>query len=610
MVDFFIQSNISADKVLVDLPSIGLQADYTFEQALHGGVICADRDVVVYLDFPGITSYVMDSHSRTFSTSSLQLWTIQQIQSGNFKTLIPLWELLSIFVLILLPIGFSIITHRIDLISVILSLVLWFGVSIGLVVFKIHLDYWWIFTSVPSVGFAFVYLFSRLKIKGFLKPSLPQDSLTIDDADHKTEQMKELQHRLEYYERLSNQIPTDELKEGFESHGIFCHKSSPLIEILRKAELVAKNDIPVLIRGESGSGKEVLAQFIHRHSDRRDQPIIAVNCGALNDNLIEAELFGYEKGAFTGAFQQKPGRFEMAHGGTLFLDEVSETSLAFQVKLLRVIQEGVIERVGGTKSIPVSVRLITATHQDLTKAIQRKTFREDLYYRLNGYQFVLPPMRERPMDVEYLFKHFLFEIDSQLKYSEPLIEWLKVQPWPGNVRQLKAATQRAVINAQLRKRSFLIPKDFELAETKNDKSGATEQLADQILRKLRDYEFHHRSISAAASDLMIHRSTVTEYLRGWTIKFLNEGSWDHEFVLTSLRGTAPVSDEDQLKNRVKEYISYNISRIDDGLRELQTDEQILATKFRNLPQVFKNDLMALIQKKRLMNEGVKDGKLH
>ena len=583
-----------------------MRPDYTLKQVLQGQVNCEGQDVIIYVDYPGITSYIVGSNSQVVSTSSLQLWTIQQIQSGNYKVFLPSWGFLLIIIFVFLPIGFGLIKGHISLWPGIISSAIWFGASVILVFGKVQIDNWWFLVLVPGVGFLLVHLVARLKTRGFFSRIVKRDLIPVVENDSKTETVKELQHKLEYYERLSSQIPISELRDGFESHGIYCHKNSPLVEVLRRAERVAKNDIPVLIRGESGSGKEMLAQFIHQHSSRRDQPMIAVNCGALNDNLIEAELFGYEKGAFTGAYQQKPGRFELANGGTLFLDEVSETSLAFQVRLLRVLQEGIIERVGGTKSIPVSVRVIAATHQDLTRAIHNKTFREDLFYRLNGYEFIIPPIRERPMDVEYLFKHFLFEIDQHLKYSEPLVEWLKAQSWPGNVRQLKAATQRAVINAQLRKRSFLIPKDFELVETKNDRVGATEQLADQILRKLRDYEFHHRSISAVATDLMIHRSTVTEYLRGWTIKFLNTGEWNHEFVLTSLRGTAPVSDEEQLKNRVSEYISYAESRIIEGLRDLQTNEQILGTKFRNLPQVFRNDLIALIQKKRSMLESGKD----
>lgn len=598
LTDFFLPQQFAHAEVSVDFPSEGVHPDFSFRQALQGQLLSNGRDVVLYLDYPGVTSYIVGPRSQVVSTSGLQLWTIQQIQAGNYWIRLPLWETLVLAFIILLPFGFGVWKSRGGVWPGAISMILWLA-AVGLLsALRIRFDAWWLLALMPGIGLLLVRYAIRWRearmSSGAARNELVAESQSNDD----TETVQELQHRLDYYEQLSNQIPVGELGQGVEMHGILCHKDSPIVEMLRKAELVAKNDIPVLIRGESGTGKEMLAQFIHANSGRRNRPIIAVNCGALNDNLIEAELFGYEKGAFTGAFQQKPGRFELADGGTLFLDEVSETSLAFQVKLLRVLQEGVIERVGGTKIIPVSVRVIAATHQDLRRAIHKKLFREDLFYRLNGYDFILPPLRERPMDVEYLFKYFLFEIDGNLKYSEPLIEWLTSQPWPGNVRQLKATTQRAVLNAQLRKRSFLIPKDFELLETKESSAGTMEQLAEQILRKLRDYEFHHRSISAVAADLMIHRSTVTEYLRGWTVKYLNAGEWNREFVLASLRGTAPVSDEVQLKKRVDEYIDYIESRIVDGLQHLQTDEEILGGRFRNLPIVFRNDLTALIQKKR------------
>jgi DNA-binding NtrC family response regulator len=600
MTDFFLPRQFTRAEVSIDFPADGIRPDFSFRQALQGQMSCSGRDVVLYLDYPGITSYIVGPGSQVLSTSALQLWTIQQIQAGNYWIHLPLWETLLLAFIIILPSGFGIWKSRGGIWPGAVSLVLWLA-AVGLLsALRIRFDAWWLLALIPGAGFLVARFVIRWKEARMVNISARNELVAGNQSGDAAETVQELQHRLDYYERLSNQIPVSELGQGIQSHGILCHRDSSIVEVLRKAEMVAKNDIPVLIHGESGTGKEMLAQFIHANSGRRDRPLIAVNCGALNDNLIEAELFGYEKGAFTGAFQQKPGRFELADGGTLFLDEVSETSLAFQVKLLRVLQEGLIERVGGTKTIPVSVRVIAATHQDLTRAIHKKLFREDLFYRLNGYDFVLPPLRERPMDVEYLFKHFLFEIDKDLKYSEPLIEWLKSQPWPGNVRQLKATTQRAVINAQLRKRSFLIPKDFELLETKDVSAGMMEQLAEQVLRKLRDYEFHHRSISAVAADLMIHRSTVTEYLRGWTVKYLNAGEWDRNFVLASLRGTAPVSDEAQLKKRVDEYVEYIESRIVDGLQNQQTDEQILCGKFRNLPVVFRNDLAALIQKKRTL----------
>ena len=605
IVDFFLSTDFTNDEVLIEFPATEQSADFTLAEVLYNSLNCGGRDVILHLDYPGVTSYIVGPRSNVVSTSSLQLWTIRQIQSGNYETFLSPWKLILCVLVVIAPVGFGSVKKKKSFLFGIASTALWLIATVIMWSWEIHFSAWWLLAVIPAIGFLLAWFVLRMKEKRILHRAAQQNSVSTAENGVQEEKLRELEYRLEYYERLSNQIPISELEQGYESHGIWCHKDSPLVEILMKAERVAKNEISVIIRGESGTGKEMLAQFIHRNSHRHDKPIIAVNCGALNDNLIEAELFGYEKGAFTGAYQQKQGRFELASGGTLFLDEVSETSLAFQVKLLRVLQEGVIERVGGTKTIPVSVRIIAATHQDLARAVNKKLFREDLFYRLNGYEFFLPPLRERPMDIEYLFKRFLYEIDKNVKYSEPMIEWLKAQSWPGNIRQLKGATQRAVINAQLRKRSFLIPKDFELAEIKNDRSGSAEQLAEQVLQKLRDQQFHHRSISAVATELMIHRSTVTEYLRGWTIKFLNAGDGNRDFVLSSLRGTAPVSDEEQLRNRVDEYISYVETRIAEGLRNVQTDEEILGTKFRNLPVVFRNDLLKLIQKKRSLTESGK-----
>ncbi len=214
--------------------------------------------------------------------------------------------------------------------------------------------------------------------------------------------------------------------------------------------LVAGSDTPVLLQGETGTGKEVAARAIHKLSLRAGGPFIAINCSTLTDNLTESELFGHEKGAFTGAVQKKPGRFELANSGTLFLDEIGELPLNLQPKLLRVIQEGEFERVGGVKTIKTDVRIIAATNINLLEAVSNKTFREDLFYRLNVFPIHLPPLREREDDVIILARHFLIQIKrrygiSTLDFSRESIEFLKNERWPGNVRELHNTIERAVI---------------------------------------------------------------------------------------------------------------------------------------------------------------------
>jgi DNA-binding NtrC family response regulator len=206
----------------------------------------------------------------------------------------------------------------------------------------------------------------------------------------------------------------------------------------------------VLITGESGTGKELIARALHENSTREPKPYVRVNCAAIPPDLIESELFGYEKGAFTGAVTSKPGRFELAHEGTLFLDEIGEIPVNMQVKLLRALQEQEFERVGGIKTISVDVRLIAATNRDLKAAIADGSFREDLYYRLNVVHLALPPLRERPSDIPLLLEHFLSKFNARLKrevqgFSAEALATLSGYPWPGNIRELENVVERCML---------------------------------------------------------------------------------------------------------------------------------------------------------------------
>jgi len=213
---------------------------------------------------------------------------------------------------------------------------------------------------------------------------------------------------------------------------------------------VAPSAATVLIQGESGTGKELIADALHRQSPRRDRPFVKVNCAALPETLLESELFGYERGAFTGAVARKEGRFELADGGTLFLDEVGDLSLTTQAKLLRVLQEGTFERLGGTRTLQVDVRLVAATNRDLTLAVQARAFREDLYYRLNVITLTLPPLRERREDIPLLASRFAEAFAAKNSktirgFTPEALDLLQQYPWPGNVRELENSVERAVV---------------------------------------------------------------------------------------------------------------------------------------------------------------------
>ena len=217
-------------------------------------------------------------------------------------------------------------------------------------------------------------------------------------------------------------------------------------------ERLAPSDASLVLIGETGTGKEVAARFIHDHSRRRDGPFLAVNCGAFVESLIEAELFGYEKGAFTNALKTQPGWFEAAHGGTLLLDEVGDLPLQLQVKLLRVLQEREVVRVGARNPIPVDVRVIAATHVDLVDAVGAGRFRQDLYFRLNVASIPIPPLRERPVDLRLLSEHFLGAYAAKLQrrgltLTEAAHRALAAHPWPGNIRELENVIHNAVLLA-------------------------------------------------------------------------------------------------------------------------------------------------------------------
>jgi DNA-binding NtrC family response regulator len=232
----------------------------------------------------------------------------------------------------------------------------------------------------------------------------------------------------------------------------FVGRSPEILEVFKAIGRVAAQDVPVLIRGESGTGKELVAQALYQHSHRKSEPFMAINCAALPDTLLESELFGHEKGAFTGADRRRIGKFEQCHGGTIFLDEVGDMAPIVQGKVLRLLQDQRFERVGGNETIATDVRVITATNRPLEEMVESKTFRADLLYRLNGMTIFLPPLRHRREDIPLLLKHFLAKAQQSLNkqdiegMSPECLELLMDYDWPGNVREMQSIVQQAVLN--------------------------------------------------------------------------------------------------------------------------------------------------------------------
>jgi two-component system, NtrC family, response regulator len=293
--------------------------------------------------------------------------------------------------------------------------------------------------------------------------------------------------------------------------------SAPMLAVFDSIRKVATTDAPVLILGESGTGKEMAAKAVHQRSHRKDGPFVAINCGAIPETLLESELFGHEKGAFTGAHIQRKGRIEMANEGTLFLDEIGEIPLALQVKLLRFLQEQTIERVGGRQSIQINTRVIAATNSDLKKGMANGRFREDLFYRLAVVQISLPPLRERDSDVRLLAQYFLNRFASEvnkanLAFEADAIRALNKYSWPGNVRELENCVRRAVIMAEGRR---VTAKDLELNPTglganvttlKEAREAVERQMLQQALKK------HGGKIAPAAVELGLSRPTIYELM--------------------------------------------------------------------------------------------------
>jgi len=286
---------------------------------------------------------------------------------------------------------------------------------------------------------------------------------------------------------------------------------------------VAGSDISVLIVGESGTGKELVAKAIHKQSHRANGPFIAINCGAIPETLLESELFGHEKGAFTGAHMQRPGRIESAEGGTLFLDEIGEISPALQVKLLRVLQERTIERVGGRVEIPVDTRVLAATNSDLQLAMKEGRFREDLYYRLNTVTIPVPPLRDRGADIAMLAKVLLQRFGDEAKkkisgFSREALLSLEQYPWPGNVRELENRIRRAVtLTDNLR----IAPEDLDLEEPKDVQAGLTlKEARDAVEKRVIQQTLAQTggNITKAATILAVSRPTLHDLISRHDIK--------------------------------------------------------------------------------------------
>jgi two-component system NtrC family response regulator len=299
--------------------------------------------------------------------------------------------------------------------------------------------------------------------------------------------------------------------------------SHKMLDVCRTIEKVAPTDVTTLLLGASGTGKERFAQALHGLSNRRDKKMVAINCAAIPENLLESELFGYEKGAFTGAAQTTPGKIEYADGGTLFLDEIGDLPMELQAKLLRFLQERVVERVGGRKEIPVDVRIICATHQELPRLIQEGRFREDLYYRVSEITINIPPLKDREGDALVLAKAFLNRFTANMGsgvkgFDADAVRAIEAYDWPGNVRELESRVKRATIMAD---NPYISPADLELEPTADDSLPLNlKQVREEAERKaiMRAMNHCNDNISEAANTLGVTRPTLYNLLEKLGLK--------------------------------------------------------------------------------------------
>jgi len=385
---------------------------------------------------------------------------------------------------------------------------------------------------------------------------------------------------------------SDEQNDIRNFYGIV-YRSKKMKSVIQLIEKVAPSDEIILILGETGTGKELVAKALHSLSKRKDEKFITVNCGALTETLLESELFGHIKGAFTSAITDKIGRFEAANKGTIFLDEIGETSENFQVKLLRVLQTGTFEKVGSSQTIKTDVRIIAATNKDLSKLVKGKKFREDLYYRLNVIKIELPTLRERKEDIPAIVNYFLNRTSTHLQISKVALESLENYDWKGNVRELESAIKRAIVFADAANRNIIQINDLPEEITKE----YTLNYEDLILESLRNKNFSHSSFTEVSKELEVSRTVVSENLRGLTLKTFVESKYNYEQTILLIANT----EDEKVKEKVKQKLVTYLKNIKDDVNKINSKDfefvkSKLNSKYKNLPKKFHYYLDEVIKK--------------
>lgn len=419
------------------------------------------------------------------------------------------------------------------------------------------------------------------ELQNLLEHETTQSEKSHQLAQEQKEEILKLEKELS--DLQTNILPEKHVKK-LQVADIIYSENSKMANVLQLVAKVGADDISVLITGETGTGKEIVARAIHNVSNRKDKPFVAINCGSLPETLLESELFGHEKGAFTGAQARRKGRFELANGGTIFLDEITETTPKFQTRLLRVLQEGTFERLGGERTLKVDVRVVTATNKNLQDEIEKNLFRSDLFYRLNGFPIHLPLLRERIDDIPLLAGHFLkkYKYDPVFTFSDRVMAIFQNYSWQGNVRELENVVRRAALLAQSEGRKIIRESDLSEEITQQEIKVDYASFEDQILEVMRSLKFSHSAISQTAKALGNRdRGTITEHFRGICFEQLVKSGFDVEKAAATIAGTDEKIIIERVKNKIDGYLN-NVRNSIDSFEEEGTDAPV----FKGLPKKY------------------------
>lgn len=442
-----------------------------------------------------------------------------------------------------------------------------------------------LFETTISESEALKHLLAK-KEHELLELKKQSDFSSMKEKDNLIEKIELLHKEISRLEKQEqNELPYTQKAEEKVSENFYgiLYRSKVMRDVVAFIKKAAPTNETVLIFGESGTGKELVAKAIHQNSRRKENPFIAINCGALSETLLESELFGHVKGAFTGAVTDKIGRFEAADKGTIFLDEIGETSENFQVKLLRILQIGEFEKVGSSKTFRVDVRIIAATNKRLDQLVKEKKFREDLFYRLNVFPIQLPPLRERKEDIPAIVEGIISQNSEFTGISKAAMEILLQHDWRGNVRELESALKRAFVFANAEQRTIIQLADLP-EELLKEKRLHYEEL---VLDALRQKQFSHSAFSEIAVELEVNRTLISENFRGFCFKLLVINNFDIEETINEIA----VSDEEKVLEKVKAKLGTFLSNIrEDAVktnsRDFETVKQKLQSKYKNLPKKF------------------------